>query len=109
MSVTFETFTDDDRRDALQIALDARRKRADVKERVDKGEISLFDVMDMDDPVIRKMRVRDLIMSVRGIGEKKCKVIMRKANISDNRCVGGVGIWQRKSLEEIFENRDWKE
>ena len=56
--------TDEQRKEALAKAADARHARAVLREKIKSGKISLQEVLDSDDPIASRMRVS-------GIGEKK--------------------------------------
>jgi guanylate kinase len=91
-----------ERRDALRAAVAARRTRAAFKEEIKVGKKSWKDAFSAQDESIKKMRVRELIESLPGVGEVRAKNILEKAGISPTRRVGGVGRSQYEKLLEIM-------
>ena len=93
----------DERVAALNQALKARRARAEVKQKVRDGELSLDDVLGMkNDPVIARMKVRDLVASFKSIGEVKSQKIMQQCEISESRRLMGLGHLQEARLREVL-------
>jgi len=91
-----------ERRDALKAAVAARRTRAAFKEEIKVGKKSWKDAFSAQDESIKKMRVRELIESLPGVGEVRAKNILEKAGISPTRRVGGVGRSQYEKLLELM-------
>jgi guanylate kinase len=94
--------TTQERRDALKAAVAARRSRAAFKEEIKVGKKSWKDAFSAQDESIKKMRVRELIESLPGVGEVRAKNILEKAGISPTRRVGGVGRSQYEKLLELL-------
>ena len=92
--------TTQERRDALKAAVAARRSRAAFKEEIKVGKKSWKDAFSAQDESIKKMRVRELIESLPGVGEVRARNILEKAGISPTRRVGGVG---RSHYEKLLE------
>ena len=63
--------TDEQRKAALEKAAAARHERAELREKIKKGETSLEDVLDSDDPIAARMKVSALIESLPGYGKAK--------------------------------------
>ena len=91
-----------ERGDALTAAVAARRARAAFKEEIKVGKKSWKDAFSAQDESIKKMRVRELIESLPGVGEVRAKNILEKAGISPTRRVGGVGRSQYEKLLELM-------
>lgn len=92
--------TADQRQAALQKAAEARRVRAELKERLKMGQVSLsqlFEMADKDD-IVGKLKVIALLESLPGIGKVKARRVMEEIGISESRRVRGLGEQQRKSL-----------
>jgi hypothetical protein len=90
----------DQRQAALEKAAEARRVRADLKERLKMGSVSLGDLFakaDSDD-IIGKLKVLALLESLPGIGKVKARRVMEDIGISESRRVRGLGDQQRKAL-----------
>ncbi len=94
--------TTQERRDALKAAVAARRTRAAFKEDIKVGRKSWKDAFSENDESIKKMRVRELIESLPGVGEVRAKTILERAGISPTRRVGGVGRSQYEKLLELM-------
>lgn len=89
---------------ARRKAVEARRLRADVKEMLKAGEVSLDDILDRADTVdaLAKMRVRDVIAAMPNYGKVKADRVMRRIEIADSRRLRGLGHNQRAALLEEF-------
>ncbi len=94
--------TTQERLDALKAAVAARRSRAAFKEEIKVGKKSWKDAFSAQDESIKKMRVRELIESLPGVGEVRAKNILERAGISPTRRVGGVGRSQYEKLLELM-------
>jgi hypothetical protein len=90
---------------ALKLAADARAERAEVKERLKTGAVSLVRVLDdgATDDVIGKMRVSSLLQALPGVGKVRARQIMERIGIPENRRIRGLGDKQRAALESEFE------
>lgn len=88
----------EDRIAANNAAIAARRVRATVKTSLGKGELSIFDVINSVDPAVRKMRVRELLESIPGVGKLRAGAIMERAKISPTRRIAGLGSNQIAAL-----------
>ena len=85
-------------RAAGQKAIMARRQRAMLKNELKSGKISLLQVLETDDPIVIRMKIWDLLMSLPAFGETKARNLMDKCGISDARRIGGLGGQQKKQL-----------
>lgn len=94
--------TGEQRRAALERATAARRERAEVKEALKHGKLSLREVLASDSEAISKMPVRTLLESLPDIGKVRAQKILAELEISDNRRVRGIGTQQKKRLLERF-------
>ncbi len=81
-------------------SIEARRKRAAVKEAVKSGSLTIFDVINDGDPIVSGMRVKDLLGAVPGVGTVKAEILMERAKISSTRKVAGLGPHQILRLRE---------
>ena len=90
--------TDEQRKAALEKAAAARHSRAELREKIKKGETSLEDVLDSDDPIAARMKVSALIESLPGYGKAKATKVMDELGISATRRVKGLGARQREQL-----------
>jgi DNA uptake protein ComE-like DNA-binding protein len=93
--------SDEDRKRALQKAAEARQKRAALRQKIKKGEMSFAQVMSQsDDPIVARMKVSTLLESLPGFGKAKAAKIMTELQISESRRVQGLGARQREALME---------
>ena len=98
--------TDEQRKAALEKAAAARHARAELRDKIKKGEISLEEVLDSDDPIAARMKVSALIESLPGYGKAKAAKIMNELGISPSRRVKGLGARQREQLLEAL-SKEW--
>ena len=94
--------TDEQRKAALEKAAAARHARAELREKIKKGETSLEDVLNADDPIAARMKVSALIESLPGYGKAKATKVMDELGISATRRVKGLGARQREQLLEVL-------
>ena len=94
--------TDEQRKAALEKAAQARHERAELREKIKSGKVSLEDVLDSDDPIASRMKVSTLIESLPGYGKAKAAKIMDELGISASRRVKGLGARQREQLVEAL-------
>ncbi len=91
----------EERQAALEKAKIARIKRAEVREQLKNGELSLEQVLDMkDDPVVGRMKVSTLIETLPGYGKAKAEKIMEELKIAESRRLKGLGERQEAALLE---------
>jgi len=89
------------RKEALKKAAEARTARAELRQKVKTGELSIADVLaKADDPVIAKIKVSALIESLPGYGKAKVAKLMDELGISETRRVKGLGDKQKAALIE---------
>lgn len=93
--------TPDEKRRALQKAQEMRSKRAQVREQLKKGTLTLREVLETtDDEVVGKMRVAYLLQSLPQVGKVTSHKIMQEIGIHENRRVQGLGKRQIGALLE---------
>jgi hypothetical protein len=86
---------------ALEKAATARRQRAELKEKLKMGSITLAELFDQaGDETIAKMKVLAVLESLPGLGKVKARKAMTEIGIADTRRVQGLGANQRKALLE---------
>lgn len=88
------------RQAALQKAAVARRQRAELKEKLKMGSISLRELLAQADrdEIVAKMKVSAVLESLPGLGKVKAKRLMEEVGISETRRVQGLGDKQRTAL-----------
>src|SRR5215204_4095921 len=96
--------TPEQRQQALAKAAEARRARAELKEKLKMGSLTLAELLDRagDDVHIDKMKVLAVLESLPGVGKVKARRTMEEIGISDTRRVKGLGEQQRSKLLEAF-------
>lgn len=93
--------TPEERQQALEKAKAARIKRAQVREDLKNGTLTLKDVLAMkDDPIVGRMMVSTLIETLPGYGKAKAEKIMKELDIAESRRLKGLGERQQKALLE---------
>src|SRR5918992_803178 len=98
--------TDEQRRQALEKAAMARRQRAELKEQLKGGRLSLRDLLGRtSDEIVGKMKVSTVLESLPGVGRVRAKKIMEKLDISESRRMRGLGTKQKENLLEEFARR----
>ncbi|MCI2976072.1 MAG: integration host factor [Ferrimicrobium sp.] len=97
--------TPEQRAAALAKGAEARRARAEVKERLKTGSMPLSELLAQaeKDEIIGRMKVLSVIESLPGIGKIKARRIMEDIGIAETRRVQGLGAVQRKRLLEETE------
>ena len=96
--------TDEQRKEALAKAAEARKARAELKEQLKRGDISLKEVLAKasSDEIIGKTKVSALLESLPKVGKVKAKEIMDELEIAQTRRLRGLGERQRRALLERF-------
>ena len=94
--------TDEQRKQALEKAAAARHARAELREDIKSGKVSVQEVLDSDDPIAQRLKVSALIESLPGYGKDKAAKIMDELGISSTRRVKGLGARQREQLLEAL-------
>ena len=95
--------SDEQRQAALAKAAVARRARAELKEKLKMGSVSLPELLDQaGDDTVGKMKVLAVLESLPGVGKVKARRTMEVIGISESRRVRGLGDQQRKALLEQF-------
>ena len=90
------------RQAALEKAAAARRLRAELKEKLKMGSLSLKELLDQSasDEIVGKMKVLAVLESLPGLGKVKARRLMDEIGISETRRVQGLGEQQRRKLFE---------
>ena len=98
--------TDEQRRQALEKAAEARRRRAELKGELKAGKRTLKDVLSVQgNDTVGKMKVSTVLESLPGVGKVRARKIMEKLDISATRRIRGLGAKQRESLLGEFANK----
>lgn len=87
-----------------ELALQARRRRAEIKRHLAEGG-SVREVLDqrIDDPAVARMRARDLVEACPGIGPMRASRILADCQIAESRRLRGLGEHQVAGLLAALE------
>jgi guanylate kinase len=88
----------EERQAALLKAKQSRKERSEVKEKIARGEITIFEAINDPRESIRRMKVVELLSAIPGVGKSRAALIMERRKISPTRRIGGLGQLQLKAL-----------
>jgi guanylate kinase len=96
--------TPEQRQHALLKAAASRKRRAEVKEKMKNGELSIDNILEISksEDAVAKIRVKELLESLSGVGKVRAQSLMERLNISPSRRIQGLGRLQVKQLREEF-------
>lgn len=105
--MTIPQLTTEQLQAARAAATAARRARADLKNDLRAGKISLAEALDLaaSDDILAHVKVVDLLKSLPRVGEKRAAVVMEKLDIAPNRRIRGLGRHQLAGLKAEFGDR----
>ena len=105
MGVTPPPLTSEQRSQAAQTALAARRRRAEIKAGFHDGTLSLSNVLDLTsvDPAVDRLRVVELLEAFPRVGPVRASAIMSDLGIAPSRRLRGLGQHQKQALLDYFE------
>jgi signal recognition particle GTPase len=88
------------RQAALDKAAAARRERAELKDKLKMGSLTLKELLDQAgaNEVIGKMKMVAVLESLPGLGKVKARRLMDEVGISETRRIQGLGSNQRTAL-----------
>ena len=94
----------EDRARALEKAAAARRERADLKNRLKMGSLSLRELLEQAETneIYGKTKVLAVLESLPGVGKVKARRAMEEVGIAETRRLRGLGKEQRAKLLEMF-------
>ena len=96
--------TPEQRQAALAKAAEARRARAELKEKLKMGSLTLTELLAQADAdeIVGKMKVLAVLESLPGVGKVKARRTMEEIGITETRRVRGLGDQQREALLDAF-------
>jgi len=94
------------RRAALAKAAESRKVRAEFKAEVKSGQRHWLDAFTSDIDAIKKMRLKELLQSLPGVGEIRATTLLDRAGISHSRRIQGIGKSQYETLLKILKEID---
>ncbi len=105
--MTIPPLSNEQRLEARHAATEARRRRAQVKQALRTGELSLADVLDLaeSDDVVAHTKVVDTLKALPRVGAVRAEKIMLRLDIASNRRLRGLGKHQVAALIEEFGRR----
>ncbi len=95
--------TPEQRAAALEKAAKARKERAEIKDHLKAGRVTLKELLDKaeHDEIIGKMKVLAVLESLPGIGKVKARRLMEQIGISEARRLQGLGANQKEQVLQI--------
>lgn len=96
--------SDEQRQAALAKAAEARRLRAELKDRLKMGSLTLAELLalaDADD-LVAGIKVLAVLESLPGVGKVTARRTMDEIGIADTRRLRGLGDKQRQALLSAF-------
>ena len=98
------SLTPEQRLAALEKAAAARRQRAEVKEKLKMGSLTLRELFEQGDrdETLAKLKVVSVLESLPGVGKVRARRLMEELDISESRRLRGLGRNQRKDLLDRF-------
>ena len=92
--------SDAQRKEALAKAAAVRRRRAELKDRLKIGDLTLAGVLDLAaaDDVVGGTKVLAVLESLPRIGKVTARRLMEELDISETRRLRGLGVKQREAL-----------
>ena len=99
--------TPEQRAAALEKAAQARKVRAELKDKLKRGATDLPEVLKQadEDEIIGKMKVSALLESMPGVGRVKARRIMAELGIAESRRLRGLGQHQVAALVARFDGQ----
>jgi len=96
--------TPEQRAAALARAGEARKVRAEVKELLKTGSMSVAELFEQadNDELIAGIKVERMIAAMPGVGKIKASRLMESLGIAENRRLRGLGDKQREALLKEF-------
>lgn len=96
--------TDEQRRAALAKAAEVRRVRAEVKDALKAGRVTLAAVLSSaeSDELVAGIKVLAIIESLPGVGKVTARQVMEQIGIAESRRIRGLGEHQRRALLDRF-------
>lgn len=96
--------TPEQRQAALAKAAEARKARAEVKDRLKAGDLTFRQVLELaeTDELIAGIKILAILESLPGVGKVTARRTMTEVGIAETRRIRGLGDQQRRLLLESF-------
>lgn len=92
------TMTPEQRAASLEKAAAARKARAELKADIKAGKITIAEILESTDDIVKKTKVTAVLASLPGYGKARVAALMEECEIPENRRVGGLGARQKEKL-----------
>lgn len=93
------------RMDALHKANDVRSRRAELKRRMKRWQVSGVDVVLAPAPYLETMKAFDLLVAMPKIGRVKASKLLAQSKMSPSKTLGGMSERQRRELAALLRRR----
>lgn len=102
--MSLRPLTNQERAEALGKAAAARAARAEAKEQLKSGTLSVAEILasGTGDAAIARMKVSEMLEALPGIGRVTAAAIMDDLGIAASRRLRGLGIHQRRALVDFM-------
>lgn len=102
--MTIPPLSDEQRQQARNAATEARRRRAEIKQSLRKGQTTLAEVLTVaqNDEVVAHTKVVDVLRSMPRVGTVRAAKVMERLDIAPNRRLRGLGKHQTAALIAEF-------
>lgn len=94
--------TPEQRKAGLEKALKLRRERAELKKSLKRGKISLKEVLETSGQTVERIKAKDILRSLPGVGKITAEKTMNEVKIAASRRVKGLGVRQIKEILSRF-------
>ncbi|MGY3565961.1 integration host factor, actinobacterial type [Sinomonas sp. RB5] len=102
--MALEPLTPEERRAALGKAVEARGTRSRAKAALQSGELTVEELLAQadHDEALARLRVTEMLESLRGIGPVRARAILATLGIAPSRRLRGLGVHQRRALVDFL-------
>lgn len=92
--------TPEQRASALRKAAEVRTQRAEIKQKLKHGEITLSSLLERtsSDDVVGKMKVISILENLPGYGKVRAQKVLNELGVNDTRRLQGLGPNQKSQL-----------
>jgi transposase len=105
--MSLKVLTPEERADALNKAAKARIVRAEAKDGLKSGALTIATLLERagQEDAIARMRVVELLEALPGIGPVRAAAIMAEIGIAASRRLRGLGIHQSRALVDFIDQK----
>ncbi|AJT40988.1 integration host factor, actinobacterial type [Psychromicrobium lacuslunae] len=104
--MSLRPLTAEERASALEKAAQARTIRAEAKNKLKAGKVTVGQLIVAADTeeALGRLKVTELLEALPGIGQVRAAAIMDQLSIANTRRLRGLGVHQRKALIELIDS-----